>query len=119
MPSLANYLYKNVLVLIPFFSNDEQPHSYTLVGIEPCGLWLESEELEQKLHPSEKQRSSSATKAAFVPFAQISYVLDGTHILTPAQESAARNQQAHRPERQTAGEHQAHRKVESRHKPKK
>lgn len=117
MPNLANYFNKNILVLISSISNDPRP--YTLVGIEPSGLWLESEELQRKLHTSEKQQSSTATKAVFVPFAQISYVLDGTHILTPAQESAARNQQAHRPERESGGEHEAHRKVENRPKRKK
>ncbi|SRR6266481_5873692 len=119
MSNLANYFNKNVLVLIPSFSHDEQPHSYTLVGIEPSGLWLESEELERKLYPSDKQQTSSATKAAFVPFSQISYVLDGTHILTPAQESAARNQQARPLEKEASGERQAHRKVENRPKRKK
>lgn len=119
MPNLANYFNKNILVLIPSFSDDKQPRLYTLVGIEPSGIWLESEELQRKLHTSEKQQSSTASKAVFVPFAQISYVLDGTHILTPAQESAARDQQQHRPERERDGENQAHRKVEGRPKRKK
>jgi hypothetical protein len=119
MPNLASYFNKNILALIPSFSDDEHPRSYTLVGIEPSGLWLESEELQRKLHLSEKQKSSPATKAAFIPFSQISYVLDGTHILTPAQESAARNQQEHRHQIENEGEHQAHRKVESRPKRKK
>jgi hypothetical protein len=117
MLNLANYFNKNILVLIPSFSDDPRP--YTLVGIEPSGLWLESEELQRKLHTSEKQQSSTATKAAFVPFAQISYVIDGTHILTPAQEAAARNQQEHRHEKEKEPDHEAHRKVENRPKRKK
>jgi hypothetical protein len=90
MPSLANYLNKTVLVSIPALSDDDdQPRPFTLVAIEPCGLWLDIEELADKWLPSDKERPSSSTRAAFVPFAQILFILDGAHILTPVQKQAA------------------------------
>jgi hypothetical protein len=92
-PKLAHFLNKTILLCIPSLYDDKQPRPYTLVGIEPCGVWLESEDLASTLLTSEKRRPPPTTLAAFVPFAQIAYVLDGTHILTPAQKASVLAQQ--------------------------
>jgi hypothetical protein len=90
---LVQFFNKTILVCIPSLYDDKQPRPFTLVGIEPCGLWLESEDLASTLLSSDEKRSAPTTLAAFVPFAQIAYVLDGTHILTPAQKAAVLAQQ--------------------------
>ena len=90
---LAQFFNKTILVCIPSLYDDKQPRPFTLVGIETCGLWLESEDLASTLLSSDKRRPPPTTLAAFVPFAQIAYVPDGTHSLTPAQKAAVLAQQ--------------------------
>jgi hypothetical protein len=100
MIKLAQFFNRTILVCIPSLYDDGQPRPYTLVGIEPEGLWLESEEFVSRLLPPDNEQSSLRTLAAFIPFAQILYVLDGTYLLTPAQSSAllaVQTESSHKP----------------------
>lgn len=81
---LAQYFNKTILVCIPSLYDDGQPRPYKLVGIEPEGLWLESEELVSRLLPANTKHSPPETLRAFIPFAQISYILEATYAVAPA-----------------------------------
>jgi len=76
MINLANYLNKTILISIPAVFEDNQPHPFKLVGIELFGLWLESEELAQRVQSPDKQGQSLSSHAVFFPFSQILYVVD-------------------------------------------
>lgn len=73
---LAQCLNKTVLVSIPSLFGDELSHPFTLVGIEPFGLWLESEALAEKLRSADKTQHSMRSLTAFFPISQILYVVD-------------------------------------------
>jgi hypothetical protein len=77
MPSnLASYLNKTILVAIPALFDDGVCRPFTLLGAELHGLWLQSDELTQRLLPADKRELGAAAAAAvFVPFAQIAGVL--------------------------------------------
>ena len=64
MPSkLASYLNKTILVAIPALFDDGVCRPFTLLGAELHGLWLQSDELTQRLLPADK-RELGATAAA-------------------------------------------------------
>jgi hypothetical protein len=67
MPKLANYLGKTIYVSVPAFHDGGEPRAFTLLGVEDCGLWLDS---------ANKRDSSVAAGASplLVPFAHIAYV---------------------------------------------
>jgi hypothetical protein len=72
---LGHYLNKSLLVSIPSIFGDDDPRACTLTGIEPSGLWLESEDFSKKLlHPDDKR----ARPHVFIPFHQIAYLLEAT-----------------------------------------
>jgi hypothetical protein len=72
---LGHHVNKPVLVSIPSIFPDGEPQACTLIGIEPAGLWLESEELTRTLFPDTE---SEKVRKVFVPFAQIGYLVEGT-----------------------------------------
>ena len=74
--NLAHCLNKTILVSIPSLFGDEQSRPFTLVGIEPFGLWLESEALAEKLRSTDKTQHSIPSLTAFFPLSQILYVVD-------------------------------------------
>jgi hypothetical protein len=75
MPKLGNFIQKMILVSIPGLSKDDQAYPYKLVGIEPHGLWLESEIFGKDFIAQEHGEPACEPFAAFVPYAQIAYVL--------------------------------------------
>ena len=79
-PKVSQYINRTILVSIPALFDDGQCRAYTLQGVELHGLWLQSEELTERLLPEDKQEytSASVSLAVFVPFAQIAGVLVAT-----------------------------------------
>ena len=74
MPKLANFVQKTILISIPGLTKDDRLYPYKLVGIEADGLWIESPSLRSRLQ-SPPGGTDHGELAAFVPFAQILYVL--------------------------------------------
>ena len=74
VPKLIDYLRQSVLVSIPALHSDIRCRSYTLVGVELQGLWLQSEELLDDLLDDEAQSAPSSTPV-FVPFSQIAGIV--------------------------------------------
>jgi hypothetical protein len=77
-PNLSQYLGKSILVSIPALFEDGVCRAHTLVGIEFSGLWLQSEELTERLLHEVKHPYSDAEPAVFVPYAQIAGILVAT-----------------------------------------
>jgi hypothetical protein len=70
---LGHYLNKVVLVSIPSIFGDDTSRACKLTGIEPSGLWLESEDFAKALlHPDDKR----AAPHVFIPFHQIAFLLE-------------------------------------------
>lgn len=79
VPTIARYVDKIVLVSIPALFEDGVCRPFTLLGAELHGLWLQSDELTQRLLPEDKRDLlTKASVAVFVPFAQIAGVLVAT-----------------------------------------
>ena len=86
---LGHHVNKLVLVSIPSIFADSEPHICKLVGIEPSGLWLESEDLTRTIFPNTE---SGPVKNVFIPFAQIAYLVEDTTtrpVPTPSHKSTA------------------------------
>lgn len=83
-PNLSRYLNKTLFVSIPTLFEDGTARPYTLLGVEINGLWLQSEELTDRLLREECRELAKMNPAVFVPFAQIAGVLIATTI--PADE---------------------------------
>jgi hypothetical protein len=77
-PKISQYLNKTVLVAIPALFDDGKCRAFTLVGVELHGLWLQSDEITERLLQSNARAYASTAPAIFVPFAQIAGVLVGT-----------------------------------------
>jgi hypothetical protein len=76
MPKIGHYLNRTVMISIPALFEDGACRSFTLLGVELHGLWLQSEELRRRLLPRERRDAAATVSAAvFVPFAQIAGVL--------------------------------------------
>lgn len=75
VPTLSRYLNKTVLVSIPALFEDGTARPYTLLGAEMNGLWLQSEELIDRLLRDEGRELVKLNPAVFVPFAQIAGVV--------------------------------------------
>ena len=74
---LAHALNRSVLVVIPDFFGDNETHRCTLIDIEPAGLWLDCDELKDRLGPTHEISAEwTAPVAGFFPFTQILYVVD-------------------------------------------
>lgn len=78
--NLARYLNKTILVSIPALFEDPLCRPCTLLGAEITGLWLQSEELTDRLLPPESADLASLEPAVFVPFAQMVGVLVATAV---------------------------------------
>jgi hypothetical protein len=80
IPNLARYLNKTILVSIPALFDDPVCRPCTLLGAEINGLWLQSDELTQRLLPSESADLARLQPVVFVPFAQMGGVLVATAV---------------------------------------
>jgi len=67
---LAKLLHRRIVVLGPQLFDQSTLETVTLVGIEPSGIWIESEKAADRI--AERFRVKPAAPAAFfIPFAQI------------------------------------------------
>ena len=82
-PNLDRYLNKTLFVSIPALFDDGAARPYTLLGAEMNGLWLQSEELTDRLLSDECREFAKRNPVVFVPFAQIAGVLVPTIEPTP------------------------------------
>src|ERR1700738_738250 len=89
IPNLARYLNKTVLVSIPALFGDALCRPYKLLGAELNGLWLQSEELTNRLLPPEAADFARLEPVVFVPFAQMAGVLVATGVAAPPAAAAA------------------------------
>jgi hypothetical protein len=74
-PKIGQYLNRTVLVSIPALFDDGACRAYKLLGFELQGLWLQSDDLTQRLLSEDKRNFASTEPVVFVPFAQIAGVL--------------------------------------------
>ena len=74
-PKIGHFLGRTVLVSIPALFGDGVCRPYKLLGLELHGLWLQSDELNQRLLTDKTRDFAEAAPAVFVPFAQIAGVL--------------------------------------------
>lgn len=74
-PKVGRFLGQTVLVSIPALFGDAACRPYKLLGFELVGLWLQSDDLSQRLLPEEARDLAAAAPMVFVPFAQIAGVL--------------------------------------------
>jgi hypothetical protein len=89
--NLARYLNKKIFVSIPAVFEDGTARPYTLLGAEINGLWLQSDELTDRLLRNEDCDLARMNPAVFVPFAQIAGVLIPTSLPTPAADEQTTN----------------------------
>jgi hypothetical protein len=76
---LAQFLNKPIQVAIPSLFGDQDPRLFTLIEIEPAGLWLNGEDLKGRCgRGDEAAPIDVATATAFFPFSEILYVFDPT-----------------------------------------
>lgn len=67
---------KEVLVLIPFI----EPHHYQrvkLLGVEPGGIWIESQIMINLVYSALGETASERTPAFFIPYHQIEFAVTG------------------------------------------
>jgi hypothetical protein len=83
-PKLSGYVNKSILVSIPALFNDGKCRAFTLLGVEFTGLWLQSDDLAERLLCNETREYQSAGPVAFIPYAQIAAVLLATQATAPA-----------------------------------
>jgi hypothetical protein len=74
-PKISKFLGRTVLVSVPALFSDGAARPFTLLGFELNGLWLQSDELNERLLTEETREFGHETPAVFVPFAQIAGVL--------------------------------------------
>jgi hypothetical protein len=70
---LGHHLNRTVMVSIPSVFDDQHPHSCTLTCVESAGLWLQSDDLANKLLHT---RGDKSAVRFFFPFAQIAYLFE-------------------------------------------
>jgi hypothetical protein len=80
---IARFVNRTVLVSIPALFSDGACRPYKLLGIELNGLWLQSDDLTQRLLADETADYPAAEPAVFVPFAQIAGVMVPTTLMAP------------------------------------
>ena len=85
-PDLSRYLNKTLFVSIPVLFDDGAARPYTLLGAEMNGLWLQSEELTDRLLSNDCRELAQMRPAVYVPFAQIAGVLVATSMPAPPSE---------------------------------
>lgn len=77
-PNLSRYLNQAIFVSIPELFEDGTALPYTLLGVELNGLWLQSDQLTERLLGDEGHQLAQLNPAVFVPFAQIAGVIVAT-----------------------------------------
>jgi len=77
-PNLTRLLNKTVFVSIPALFDDKTCRPYKLLGIELTGLWLQSEELTDRLVADDSAFLKDLAPMVFVPFSHIAGVLAPT-----------------------------------------
>lgn len=80
---LSRHLNKTLLVSIPVLFEDGTARPYTLLGAEVNGLWLQSNDLTDRLLRDCDRELAKFNPAVFVPFAQIAGVLIATSVPAP------------------------------------
>jgi hypothetical protein len=81
--ALTRYLNQAIFVSIPALFEDGTALSYTLLGAELNGLWLQSDQLTKRLLGDEGHQLAQLNPAVFVPFAQIAGVIVATSMPEP------------------------------------
>jgi hypothetical protein len=76
--NVAQHMNKTLHAAIPAIFGDVECRAYKLLGVELNGLWLQSDELTDRLLPHDRRDLASRAPAAFVPFAHIVGVLVAT-----------------------------------------
>jgi hypothetical protein len=81
MPKLAHSVGRLVLVAIPAFFGDDEPRQCRLVDLELSGVWLQGDDVDERLTAFEQVTPPPAMRAevpteVFVPFEQIVYLFD-------------------------------------------
>jgi hypothetical protein len=75
---LANLLHRKIVVLGPRLlgdaANQDKLETVTLVGIDPSGIWIQSEDASNRIADRFRVKPS-APSAFFIPFAQITTIL--------------------------------------------
>jgi hypothetical protein len=75
---LAKLIRRKIVVLGPKLldtgANDQKLQTVTLVGVEPAGIWIESEEAANRI-ADRFHVKPAAPSAFFIPFAQITTIL--------------------------------------------
>jgi hypothetical protein len=79
-PNITRYVNKTIFVSIPTLFEDGTCRPYKLLGAELNGLWLQSDELTQRLLSDDQQDLAALAPAVYVPFAQIAGVLVATGV---------------------------------------
>jgi hypothetical protein len=86
---LGHHLNKTVLVSIPPIFTTAEPRHCRLVGIDPAGVWLESEDLSRIAFPNVERLPAKV----FVPFTQIAYLVEAPPAApAPVPSARARNE---------------------------
>jgi hypothetical protein len=75
IPKINHYIGRTIIVSIPSLFSDGAGRPYTLLGFELAGLWLQSDELNQRLLADDMRDLAEAAPIVFVPFSQIAGVL--------------------------------------------
>jgi hypothetical protein len=86
-PSLNRLVNRAVLASIPALFTDGDCRLYNVLGFEHQGLWLQSDELNQRLLTEETRKCAAAAPAVFVPFAQIAAIVPAAPGAIPASSS--------------------------------
>jgi len=74
-PRIDQFLDRTVLVSIPALFSDGACRPYRLMGFELHGLWLQSDDLNQRLLTDATNEFAATAPVVFVPFAQIAGVM--------------------------------------------
>ena len=90
MPKLAHSISKPILLASSGLFGDPAPRLCILVDIEPAGLWVSGEGVDERLAKVEHiPPPHGAVPVVFVPFEQIGYVWDPAQFAHRARGSAA------------------------------
>lgn len=95
-PSLTRCVNRTVLVSIPALFDDAACRPYILEGIELHGLWLRSDELNERLLGENRGELLAANPVVFVPFAWIAGVVVPTAPPRPPPPGAGSKQRSTR-----------------------
>jgi hypothetical protein len=83
-PKVSQYINKTILIAIPVLFDDGRCRPFKLIGVEVPGLWLQANDLAERLLPEAMQNYVTAEPVIFVPFAQIAGVVIPTRPPTAA-----------------------------------